>query len=93
MCLREPNITLGTVPLTLSLGTCHGRNGSPKIGSPRNLFHCKFRTPSEKFGPLQVMCWNYFFNEYGPPGTFSLEKVNMDSLCRSLVRLSHSEVT
>ena len=34
-----------------------------KIWTPRNLFHCQIWTPSEKFGPLQVMCRNYFFNE------------------------------
>ena len=33
---------------------CHGKNGPPKIGSPRNLFYCKIWTPTEKFGPPHI---------------------------------------
>ncbi len=61
-----------------SQAICHGENGPPKIGSPRNQFFEKYGPPgtyfTAKFGPplkhldpLPEICQNYFFEKYGPP--------------------------
>ena len=67
-----------------------GTNSSKNM-DPRNLFHCKIWTPSEKFGPLQVRCRNDFFLMNMDPPELFLWKYGL-SLPFSCT-LSHSEVT